>query len=837
MSDGQVVAGDAVGATQLPLSEEASSDLGGHEILADRYALRSLLGGGAMGCVYRAYDTELDDIVALKVLRSEVLKLPGMIDRFRQEVKLARRVTHRNVARMFDIGSHGDVKFLTMEFIEGTCLGSLLSREGIVSPRRAVRIVSEVCDGLEAAHRAGIVHRDLKPENIIVARDGRVVLADFGIARAFGGSTQTMAGAMVGTPAYMSPEQVQASDVIDGRADLYAIGVMLYELVTGEVPWVGNNPIAVAMARLSEPVPDPCRLAPNLPCELAAVIMRCMAKLPQDRYASPAELASALAELDIEATCDKIALAKSQATSQPSLIPTTVKLVRSSPTREESGRLPNDLAGGGVGRAGDPAREPSHEDRLARTVVVLPFRLVSAPGFEHVADALSEDVSDLLSRQPDLRVRPPSMARSLLGATASAADSSVDVREVGRSLNVQAVLAGTVRVNEGRIRVTARVTTVNDGYQIWAERFERPSSEYLSFADDIVTALGDVLTFDRPALEIQIAVDPLALDAYLRGRHEYAKFWRDGNAQALEYFREAYERAPRDLRIRSAFALALVRSFALDDRARAAGERGRELAEQTLAVAPGLAEAHVALAVYYNNQGQYMDAAAHVGRALHSGKSSADAHEMAGSLMVELGPVREGLGHFRMAVEREPRLLNLKYRMARAYALMGEWQEAWAALGRPPQDAGAQNLYYLFRARLALWRGDAKIAHECKLALANKTFFFRDVAVWLCDVVITRVVPAEFIAAANAWEVATDSTRRRAFLEQLGAEVYAFVLNDEGVFRCLQGAMDAGLVDAVWLVHCPLFARFRADARMNNVRTIVQTRADAALAAFHNVIE
>ncbi len=829
--------------TQVPVSEEASSELA-QEVLAGRYALKSLLGGGAMGCVYRAHDNELDEIVALKVLRTEVLNVPGILDRFRQEVKLARRVTHRNVARMFDIGSHGDVKFLTMEFIEGTCLGSLISRDTVVSPRRAVDIVAEVCLGLEAAHATGIVHRDLKPENIIVARDGRVVLADFGIARAVGGATHTMAGTMVGTPAYMSPEQVRADEVIDGRADLYAIGVMLFELVTGDVPWSGNNPIAVAMARLSEPVPDPRKLAPDLSPQLVAVIQKCMAKEPGDRYATPAELARALRSLSNDL------LERPSVPPPSSKIPSTVRLV--------GFHSMHGVDDGRVARA----REPNHEDRLARTVVVLPFRLVSAPGFEHVAEALSEDVSDLLSRQTGLRVRPPSMARSFLAENNATLDN-IDVRVIGKSLNVQAVLSGTVRMlsrgglppslirsaneppsqfpggNDGSaaepwvgVRVTARVTMVNDGYQIWADRFERASGEYLSFADDIVSALGDVLTFESPQADAPAAVDPLALDAYLRGRNEYTKFWRDGNARPHEFFREAHDRSPDDVRINSAYALALVRSFALDDRARPAGEQGRVLAEAALGRDAQHAEAHVALAVYYNNVGKYMEAARHVGRALRTGNSSADAHEMAGSLLAELGPVREALVHFRVAMEREPRLFNLAYRMARAYALLGDWPQAWATLGKTPKDPSAQNLWFLFRARLALWRGDVAIARECKAALATKTFYFRDVASWLCDVVLDNGVPAALIALVTQWEAATDSTRSRAFLEQVGAEAFASVKDDAAVYRCCEGAFAAGLVDAVWLAQCPLFDRLQTEARFIELRARVQGRADAALASF-----
>ncbi len=270
--------------------------------LAGRYRLLALLGVGGMGSVYRAQDLELDETVALKVLRRDLATMPGILDRFRREVKLARKVTHPNVARTFDIGEHDGERFLTMELVEGESLGERLHRDTRLPLEVAIEIAVAVCHGLSAAHAAGVVHRDLKPDNILLAKQGRVVITDFGIARAVlerVGPVRT-SGLAIGTPEYMAPEQVEASSNVDHRADLYALGVMLYEMLIGERPWIGDSPFGVAAARLIHPPPDP-RAKAEIPDGLARAVLRCLARAPSDRYATAAELAHALAGLTLPA--------------------------------------------------------------------------------------------------------------------------------------------------------------------------------------------------------------------------------------------------------------------------------------------------------------------------------------------------------------------------------------------------------------------------------------------------------------------------------------------------------------------------------------------------------
>ncbi len=218
------------------------------QMIGTRYEVLSLLGVGGMGNVYQARDLELDELVAVKVLLPHVVGAPGALERFRREVKLARRVTHANVARVFDLGEHGNDRVLTMELVDGESLGAKLRREGALPFQKVVSIARAVCAGVGAAHDAGVIHRDLKPDNVLLSAEGRVVVTDFGIARAASEPGRT--AGVFGTPAYMAPEQIDERSVIDHRAEVYAVGELIYEMLCGRPPWTGQSAWAVASARL-----------------------------------------------------------------------------------------------------------------------------------------------------------------------------------------------------------------------------------------------------------------------------------------------------------------------------------------------------------------------------------------------------------------------------------------------------------------------------------------------------------------------------------------------------------------------------------------------------------
>jgi serine/threonine-protein kinase len=269
-------------------------------LFANRYDVKEILGAGGMGVVYRAFDRELQEAVAIKTLRPEAMAGESVaLERFKQEIRLARRIAHRNVVRTYDLGEVGGVYYLTMEYVEGTSLKQLIASRGKLPVPVTLTIGKQLCRALEVAHAEGVIHRDVKPQNMVVEPSGFLKVMDFGIARLVNppkGKGLTEAGVSIGTPDYMSPEQLSGSEV-DARGDLYAAGVVLFECVTGRVPFEAETTWALVAKHLEEPVPDPRSLNGEVPAGLAGVILRAMAKSPADRYQSAAEMHDALAAL------------------------------------------------------------------------------------------------------------------------------------------------------------------------------------------------------------------------------------------------------------------------------------------------------------------------------------------------------------------------------------------------------------------------------------------------------------------------------------------------------------------------------------------------------------
>ena len=262
-------------------------------VLGGRYQIIALLGEGGMGAVYKAHDIELERLVALKVIRPELTTNPEMLRRFKQELILARQVTHRNVIRIFDLGQADGFKFITMEFLEGEDLRAVLKKKGKLPPDEAARILLQICRALEVAHGEGVIHRDLKPQNIMLDANGRAYVMDFGIARSayLPGMTQT--GALIGTPEYMSPEQGKG-EKLDERSDLFSLGVICYELVTGQSPFYSETPLATLWKRMQEKAKPLCEVDPAIPKPLSDIVAKAMEIEPADRFASAGEMAQQL---------------------------------------------------------------------------------------------------------------------------------------------------------------------------------------------------------------------------------------------------------------------------------------------------------------------------------------------------------------------------------------------------------------------------------------------------------------------------------------------------------------------------------------------------------------
>ena len=277
------------GASSAASSISAFISLQTGSIFAGRYEIMRVLGQGGMGAVYQARDRELDRIIALKVIRPELATDPAILARFKQELILARNITHKNVVRIYDLGESNGIRFITMEYVDGQDLRTLLRQHGKFSPQQAIGMMEQVCRALDCAHTEGVIHRDLKPQNIMRDSQSRIVVMDFGLARSLGDSGLTQTGAIVGTMEYMSPEQALGA-TLDQRSDIFSVGLIFYELLTGKAPYHAETAIASLMKRTREQAIPASDVDNSVPQSLSAIVSRCLEREPADRYHSVVEL-------------------------------------------------------------------------------------------------------------------------------------------------------------------------------------------------------------------------------------------------------------------------------------------------------------------------------------------------------------------------------------------------------------------------------------------------------------------------------------------------------------------------------------------------------------------
>jgi len=736
-------------------------------VVAERYEVLGLLGSGGMGTVYRARDRELDDVVALKMLKRQIASVPGILDRFRREVKLARRVTHRNVARTFDIGEHAGAKFLTMEFIDGEMLGSMLQRRGRLRVAEVTRIGRDICAGLSAAHAAGVLHRDLKPANVVLACDGRAVITDFGIARALdlGASSQT-SGGVVGTPAYMAPEQLEGAADLDARTDVYALGAMLFELLAGEVPWASLSPLQSSLAKLQGPPPDLRALRPTLPDAVFALVARCMARARNERFASADEVALALEGLDTAGE------------SSPSLVPAS--------------SLP----------------APRHAVRTQLAVV--PITNQGAAGDEYLASALTDDLVDLLAAVPGLRVRQ----------TLPHAPTPSDV---------DAFVTGTVHLVGERLHVVVRLVMQEDGFDLWEGRFDRPLDEVATIADAAASAMADALTTKMLATPRSMPANPAAYDLFLRGRHAFLRGWYDAGGEALRLLADAHMLAPSDATIAATYARALARSYSTRASNEETARLAQEIAEKALVLDPRRADARLALTTVQTSRGNAVGAAIELRRAFAIAPDDADVQEMLGRLRIEIGPLETAIEHLRTALLLEPRSAEARHTLARAYALRGDDEACVATLGPVPTEPGERVPHLLVASRLAMWSRDPKRIAELGPAVAALDF---DVKAKVVAAGLLRLGAnggltdheRDYLARAFPSDSNTGQ-RLAAFHAQLRAEIFLVCGEIDDAIGAIRDADANGLVDLMWLDHCPLLASIREHRDLLPIRRSTTLRA------------
>jgi TolB-like protein len=755
---------------ETKLEEEAA-------VVGDRYELLSMLGTGSMGVVYRVRDRELDEVVALKLVQSHLVTDDDALARFRTEVKLARRVTHLNVARTFDIGKHGNDSFLTMEYVEGASLAAMLISGGPLSFERTVDVATQVCAALGAAHAVDVVHRDLKPGNVMWTSNGRAVVTDFGIACLRAEASPS--SEVVGTPAYMAPEQLLAEGSIDGRADIFGLGALVYVLLTNERPFAAARTADGWAARLSGPAPDPRRVRADVPDALADTVMRCLAPDREARFAKIGDVAAALAEL-----------------SSTRVAPPVRKVRVVAPGLE---------------------RRPG-----VRTVAMMPFHNAGAASDAYLADGFTHDLVDALGRVRALNVR----------AVSASPGGNTDARAVARRLGADAVVEGSVfRIGES-VRVTARVVAVENDLQLWGARLTRPFADLLATGDDVASSIAGALTAARDA-PLRASADPVAVDFYLRARaiyHEYSP----NRLDAPVLFEKALALAPDDPTILAAYALALVRGlgpFGTRDMT-IEHARARAAAERAASVAPHLAEGHLALARVRFDDAELAAAARSLARALDISPRNADAIWLWGWMHAEIGDLAMAIARLDDAAVLDPRMGMLRLEVMRAHALLGNWR-AVDALGAIEPKPAAIYATLVHKVRLFTWRRDVAAVQ----AIANQGLpaDYKTLTEFVSSTLQGRMTDGLADILAGAADVTKDVPRLHAFAHQIMCEYRAYGDERGAALDHLEASDGARLFDINWLDRCPLLEDLRADPRFRAVRARVAERAEAGLHALREI--
>jgi tetratricopeptide (TPR) repeat protein len=640
------------------------------QAFGERYTVVEEVGAGGMGQVYKAIDRKLGKTVALKLIRPDTAQQEAL-ERFRRELALAQDVTHPNVCRVHDLGEVDGVVYISMEYVEGQSLEDLIQSVGHLSPKQTVTLGRQICAGLQAVHARGIVHRDLKPGNIMVDRSGHALVMDFGMAYHYGQERLTGEGAVLGTLAYLSPEQARGR-LTDERSDLYAVGLVLYEMLTGRRPPGDGGSVPLALRDASEGCPPPSRLAPEVPGTLDTLVMRCLERDPARRFATAADLEQALAHA---------AAALSSGVSSR-LRPGPIRPTRPWPVIAATALAALAIAAAwfawNAGRqAGPPpvTRPP--------VVAVLPLANVgSNPQDEYLGVGIADSLITHLAAVPAVTV----VSRS---AALEAGRRLSDTRALARDLGVTYVVNGGVQRIADRMRVTLNLVRPDDSVA-WGREFDGTVDQVFDLQRRMAEALSSALQItltraDRERLARPPAASVEAYADYARARALLERPDVEGNVgRAVEGFETALR---KDLRFALAHAGLGEAYWALYQETKDPvwTARAQAAITEALRLEPDQPQTRFALALLYQGTGRSEAAIDELRRLLVRQPSSDDAHRLLGDILADRGEWEAALAELRRAVALRPEFWRNHSSLGYAYMKTGRHPEAIAAYTRVTQ--------------------------------------------------------------------------------------------------------------------------------------------------------
>jgi serine/threonine protein kinase/tetratricopeptide (TPR) repeat protein len=628
-------------------------------LFGGRYEILSVLGQGGMGAVYKARDRELDRLIALKVIRPELATDPAILQRFKQELILARNITHKNVVRIYDLGEAEGIRFITMEYVDGEDLRTLLRRSRKFSPQEAISVVEQVCRALDSAHSEGVIHRDLKPQNIMRDQHGRIVVMDFGLARSLGDSGMTQTGAIVGTLEYMSPEQALGSP-LDQRSDIFSVGLIFYELLTGKAPYDADTAIASLMKRTREEARPASDVDASIPKSLSAIVGRCLEREPVNRYHSAVELLQQLTTWEANPNISTETL--SQMISHPIVRPSRFSLdlpgkswmwiagavlvialatFAGRTLLNRSGTSPGEMARG----------IPSLKQ--GKYVAILPLKQVGILEADqktlgYVTDGIQEALAAKLFQLKEVHL-------ASAGAVDKVVGQDLPLSKLARKLGVNLVLQGMVQGNSDKLRVTLSLDDATTGNRVWSQEFPGTPGDVLALEDQIYATVATALEL-KPTGEEQarIGAHPTenlkAYDLYLQGRNILRNgHSQDAYRQALGLFEQAIEKDPNFALAYTGLADSSLWMYG-ETKEGIWAQKATLAAQQAERLSNNLPEVHLSLGGVYSATGKNTQAIAELKRALELAPNSDEAYRSLGDAYFSSGQSDEAIAAYQKAV-------------------------------------------------------------------------------------------------------------------------------------------------------------------------------------------
>jgi len=653
---------------------------------AERYDLIQELGTGGMGKVYKAFDKKVEEEIALKILKPEIAEDRRILSRFSSELKIARKIVHKNVGRMYDLSEAQGIHFITMEYVPGEDLKSFIKRSGHLTVGKALSIAKQICEGLAEAHELGIVHRDLKPQNMMIDNEGNARIMDFGIARSLQAAGLTAEGTVIGTPEYMSPEQAEGEET-DQRSDIYSLGVILFEMVIGRLPFEGKTPFSIAMKHKSETPPDPKEINAQVTEDLRLLILKCMEKDKGKRIQSAQELLSGLAKIEQTVPTLERMVAKKKVglevltrRFQPYLVPAGIVLA-AAVVMVIIGLL---LFRGGGPAEGEPGAGMIPGTQWANSIAVLPLRDFSPQkDQEAFCDGMTDALIGKLSRIERLKVIS-------LTSVMNYKSPDRNIKQIGKELKVQTVLEGSIQRENNTIRLNTQLINVADDSHLWSASFDRKLESVFAVQDEISQSIAEALKMELTPDEKggqkgepkEYAPKNLeAYEYYTKGMHfiksKYVVTFQEQDFKAgVEMFHKAIELDPD-------YALAyLGLTWAYEHHYHVTGSRDDleeacKNSEKAYALAPDSAETIASRGYYfYEYDGDYDKAFQTVKKALDINPNIGVVNFLAGACYLYHGLYFQAIGYFLKAMELDPYYFWTPYKIATCYMNIGESEKA-----------------------------------------------------------------------------------------------------------------------------------------------------------------